>query len=33
MNKGVGKHLLINIILTLIVFVPGMIHALWVVTR
>lgn len=33
LNKGVGKDLLINIVLCLLFFVPGMIHALWVVTR
>ncbi len=31
--KGVGKDLLINIVLTLFFWVPGMIHALWVTTR
>ncbi|MBD1568738.1 YqaE/Pmp3 family membrane protein [Aliivibrio sp. S10_S31] len=31
--KGVGKDLLINIILTLLFWIPGMIHALWVTTR
>ncbi|MGB0713596.1 MAG: YqaE/Pmp3 family membrane protein [Gammaproteobacteria bacterium] len=33
LKKGVGKDLLINIILCLIVFLPGVIHAVWVVTR
>jgi uncharacterized membrane protein YqaE (UPF0057 family) len=32
-KKGVGKDLLINIILCLIFFLPGLIHALWVVTQ
>ncbi len=31
--KGVGQDLLINIILTFIFFIPGMIHALWIATR
>ncbi len=31
LKKGAGKDLLINIILTLIVYVPGLIHALIVV--
>ncbi|OOZ38436.1 proteolipid membrane potential modulator [Solemya pervernicosa gill symbiont] len=33
LNKGVGKDLLINIVLCLLFVIPGMIHALWVVTR
>jgi uncharacterized membrane protein YqaE (UPF0057 family) len=32
-KKGVGKDLLINLILCLIFFLPGLIHALWVVTQ
>jgi uncharacterized membrane protein YqaE (UPF0057 family) len=32
-KKGLGKDLLINIILCLLLFFPGMIHAIWVVTR
>jgi uncharacterized membrane protein YqaE (UPF0057 family) len=32
-KKGFGKDLLINIILCLLLFFPGMIHAIWVVTR
>ncbi len=32
-KKGIGKDLLINIILCLLLFFPGMIHAIWVVTR
>lgn len=31
--KGVGKDLLINIVLCLFFYVPGIIHALYVVTR
>lgn len=30
---GVGKDLLINIVLCLFFFVPGVIHALYLVTR
>ena len=33
LKKGLGKDLLINIILCLLFYVPGMIHALWLVTR
>ena len=32
-KNGVGKDLLINIVLCLLFFLPGVIHALWVVTR
>jgi uncharacterized membrane protein YqaE (UPF0057 family) len=33
LKSGVGKDLLINIILCLLFFLPGLIHALWVVTK
>ncbi|MCG9712830.1 YqaE/Pmp3 family membrane protein [Shewanella insulae] len=33
LKSGVGKDLLINIILCLLFFVPGILHALWVVTK
>ncbi|WOT04501.1 YqaE/Pmp3 family membrane protein [Shewanella youngdeokensis] len=33
LKSGVGKDLLINIILCLLFFIPGMLHALWVVTK
>ncbi len=33
LKKGVGKDLLINVLLCLVFYVPGMIHALWVVTK
>ena len=32
-NNGVGKDLAINILLSLLLFVPGIIHALWLVTK
>ena len=32
-KRGVGKDLLINILLCLLVFFPGMVHALWVVSK
>jgi uncharacterized membrane protein YqaE (UPF0057 family) len=32
-KNGVGKDLLINIILCLFFFLPGMVHALWLVTK
>jgi uncharacterized membrane protein YqaE (UPF0057 family) len=30
---GLGKDLLINLVLTLLFFLPGMIHALYLVTK
>ena len=33
LKSGVGKSLIINIILCLIFFFPGMIHAVWLVTK
>ena len=33
LKSGVGKDLLINILLCLLMFVPGAIHAIWLVTR
>jgi len=33
LNKGVGKDLIINILLCLAFYLPGSIHAIWVVTR
>ena len=33
LKKGMGKDLLINILLCIFFFVPGLIHALWVVLR
>lgn len=33
LKKGIGKDFLINIVLTLIFFIPGLIHALWLVTQ
>jgi len=33
LKSGVGKDLLINIILCLLFWIPGVIHALWVVTK
>lgn len=32
-NKGAGKDLLINIVLCLLFFVPGVIHALWLILK
>jgi len=33
LKKGVGKDLFINIVLCLLFYVPGIIHALWLVTK
>ena len=33
LKRGAGKDLLINILLCLLFYVPGILHALWVVTR
>lgn len=32
-KKGMGKDLIINIVLCLMLFLPGLVHALWVVTK
>lgn len=32
-KQGIGKDLVINIILCIIFFIPGLVHALWIVTR
>ncbi|MFC3032046.1 YqaE/Pmp3 family membrane protein [Pseudoalteromonas fenneropenaei] len=33
LKHGVGKDLIINIILCFIVWIPGVIHAVWLVTK
>ena len=33
LKKGVGQDLIINIVLCLLFFLPGVIHALWLVTK
>ena len=33
LKNGAGKDLLINIVLCLLMFFPGIVHALWLVTR
>lgn len=33
LKNGVGQDLIISIILTLIFFFPGVVHALWLVTK
>lgn len=33
LKAGVGTHLFLNIILTLFLWLPGLLHALWVVLK
>ncbi len=33
MEVGLGKHFWINIILTLFGYIPGIVHAIWVIAR
>lgn len=33
LKNGAGKDLLINVVLCLLFYVPGIIHALWLVTK
>ncbi len=33
LTVGIGLHFWLNILLTIFFFVPGMIHALWLVVR
>jgi uncharacterized membrane protein YqaE (UPF0057 family) len=33
LQVGIGKHFWINVILTILGFVPGMIHAVWVIAK
>jgi uncharacterized membrane protein YqaE (UPF0057 family) len=33
LKSGIGKDLLINVLLCLLFYVPGIIHALWVTTK
>jgi uncharacterized membrane protein YqaE (UPF0057 family) len=33
LKRGLGKDLLINILLCLLLIFPGMVHALWVVSQ
>lgn len=30
---GIGKHFWINIVLTLLGYIPGIVHAVWVVAK
>jgi uncharacterized membrane protein YqaE (UPF0057 family) len=33
LKSGVGKDLLINIVLCLLFFIPGVLHAIWLITK
>lgn len=33
LKKGVGQDLLINVVLCFLMFLPGVVHALWVATK
>jgi len=33
LRRGIGKDLLINILLCIIGYVPGIIHALWIILK
>ncbi len=33
MQVGIGKHFWINVLLTILGFVPGIIHAVWVIAK
>ncbi len=33
MQVGIGKHFLINIVLTILGYIPGIIHAIWVIRK
>lgn len=33
LKSGVGKDLVINIVLCLLFFIPGALHAIWLITK
>lgn len=33
LQVGLGKHFWINIVLTILGFIPGIIHAVWVIAK
>jgi uncharacterized membrane protein YqaE (UPF0057 family) len=33
LKAGIGFHLFLNIVLTLLLYLPGMLHALWIVLK
>ncbi len=33
LQVGIGKHFWINVLLTILGYIPGIIHALWIIRR
>ncbi len=33
LQEGLGKHFWINLLLTLLGYVPGLVHAVWILAR
>lgn len=33
LQVGIGKHFWINILLTILGYIPGIVHAVWIITR
>ena len=33
LQEGLGKHFWINVLLTLLGYVPGLVHAVWILAR
>ena len=33
LQVGIGKHFWINIVLTLLGYIPGIVHAVWIIAR
>ncbi len=33
LKAGIGFHFILNIVLTLLFYIPGLLHALWVVLK
>ena len=33
LKKGAGKDLVINIVLTILLYIPGMAHAIWLIVK
>lgn len=33
LQEGIGKHFWLNILLTLLGYIPGLVHAIWIIAR
>ncbi len=33
LQVGLGKHFWLNIVLTLLGYIPGLVHAIWIIAR